>query len=79
MRICVASCVHEWIKPFKCDNCEYSCSTKSMMKGHDAFVHEGKKSFKCDVCDYTRSPKSLMKRHVSSVHEGVKTIQIWPL
>ena len=38
--------VHEGNKPFKCEECDYSCSIKNLMKLHVASVHEGKKTFK---------------------------------
>ena len=36
--------VHEGVKPFKCDICQYSCSEKDSMKKHVASVHEEKKA-----------------------------------
>ena len=37
--------VHEEIKPFKCEICDYSCSIKSNMNKHVARVHEEKEPF----------------------------------
>ena len=34
--------VHEGKKPFKCDNCDYSCSQKGNLKTHVQSVHDGK-------------------------------------
>ena len=61
--------VHEGIKPFKCDICDYYCSQKSDMNTYVVSVHEGKKPFKCGICKYSSSQKQQMKRHIVSVHE----------
>ena len=61
-------------KPFKCNICDYSCSTKSDLNRHVASVHEGKKPFKCDICDYSSSRKGDLIKHVASTHEGKKVV-----
>ena len=42
------SYVHEEIRPFQCDICDYSCSQKRELKIHIESVHERKKPFQCD-------------------------------
>ena len=43
--------VHNGLKPFKCDVCEYACTTSSHLTTH-LRVHSGEKPFKRHVCDY---------------------------
>ena len=57
--------VHEGKKPFKCENCDYSCAEKGDLQKHITSVHEGKKPFNCESCDYKFAHKSDMKRHVA--------------
>ena len=64
--------VHEGIKPFKCDICDYYCSQKSDMNTYVVSVHEGKKPFKCDICEYRCSLNQQMKQHVTKNHEENK-------
>jgi hypothetical protein len=51
---------------FKCEICDYTCSTKSNTKKHFELVHEGKKSFKCEVCGYCCSQKVTWRTCISS-------------
>ena len=56
--------VHEEIKQFKCEICDYCCSTKGSLAWHVASVHE----FKFEICDRSFSQKSKMTIHFASVH-----------
>ena len=51
------SSVHEGMKPFRCDICDFSSSHFSSMNRNVESVHEGKKPFKCNICDYSCSQK----------------------
>ena len=64
--------VHERIKPFKCNICDFECAQKAGLKRHTDFVHEGIKPFKCNICDYKTSRNYYLKHHIESVHEGIK-------
>ena len=44
--------VHEWIKSFKCNICDYETTCKFVLKKHIDSVHEGIKSHKCNICEY---------------------------
>ena len=41
--------IHEGQKPFKCDICDESFTSKYCLKRHTASIHEGKKPLQCDV------------------------------
>ena len=60
--------VHEEIKQFNCEICDYCCSTKGSLAWHVASVHEGKKRFKFEICNRSFSQKSKMIIHFASVH-----------
>ena len=57
--------VHEEIKPFMCEICQTSFSTKYVVERHIAQVHE-KKKFLCPHC-----PKKFfdLNYHIKFVHE----------
>jgi KRAB domain-containing zinc finger protein len=62
-------CVHERIKPFKCNTCEYENAWKCYLKQHIKSVHERIKPFNCNICNYKAAEKSTLKRHIRSIHE----------
>jgi len=50
------------IKPFKCDECSKSCSTKQNLKTHK-LIHTGIKPYLCDECSTSCSTKQNLKTH----------------
>ena len=54
-------------KPFKCERCGCSFSTKQNLNIHLSSVHEGKKPFKCETCDRSFTVKRSMNKHVASM------------
>ena len=42
--------VHEGIKEFKCDVCDYFATTSQNLVQHKNSVHEGLRSHKCNQC-----------------------------
>ncbi len=52
-------------KEYKCDACEYMCSTKQSLMRHFK-SHTGEKPYKCDSCDYRCSLKHNLARHQRS-------------
>ena len=68
--------IHEKIKPFKCDLCDYACSQKSSMNSHKKHVHEGFK-FTCDSCDKQFSSRRNLTAHVEGYHNKNKDSNIY--
>ena len=66
--------VHEGMKPFRCDICDFSSSHFSSMNRNVESVHEGKKPLKCNICDYSCCQKREINIFVASVHEGKKPL-----
>ena len=60
--------VHEGIKSFKCNSCEYETLIKTHLKWH-AEWHVESVHFKCHICQFTFTTKFSLKRHIASVHE----------
>ena len=50
---------HTGEKPYKCTQCDYSCSRSSHLK-----AHTGEKPYKCTQCDYSCSQSSHLKNHM---------------
>jgi len=57
-------------RPFKCDQCDYSSTTKCSLTV-DKRKHSGEKPFKCDHCDYAAANSSHLKVH-KRTHSGEK-------
>ena len=64
--------VHEGIKPFKCNICDYETAQKGHLKKHKDSVHEGIKPYKCHICQFESATSSHVKRHITVVHEKKK-------
>ena len=62
-------CVHEGIKPHKCDLCGKAFSRQSAVNDHVKIFHEGIKDFQCDLCGKEFNHKSHLNRHKKNVHE----------
>ena len=56
------------MKPYKCNVCDTTFTSKNALKGHTHFVHEGLKPFKCDICDSKFPTKVVLKEHIETVH-----------
>ena len=70
---------HEGIKPFQCDLCQESFSSKRSIKEHKTNVHlkmekhPNKNTF-CTKCNKTFTRAQSLKTHIKSVQGGKKTI-----
>ena len=64
--------VHEGIKPYKCNNCDYETAQKAHLKKHIDSVHKGIKPFKCNMCKFEAAQEWNLNKHIESVHEGIK-------
>ena len=63
---------HEENKPFSCEICDISFTTKLALENHCYLVHDKKKSYQCPNCDPLFSRKSDLNRHIRKVHEENK-------
>ena len=61
--------VHEDIKPFKCNICEYITAHKADLKKHVDYVNEGITPFE-NAKIFLNS--QTFKRHIESVHKEIK-------
>ena len=62
--------VHEGKKPFNCEICGLSLTTKGALKLHIQMVHEKLKPNKCFLCESRFFHKSDLRKHIETVHEG---------
>lgn len=62
--------VHNKMKPYMCNFCDYTASKKSTVDLHMR-QHTGEKPFKCDICDYKTSDHNSLRRH-KMTHSGDK-------
>ena len=67
--------VHNKIKDFECDRCEYTCSLNVNLQRHIKSVHNKIKDFECDRCEYMCSSSSDLQRHIKQVHDKIKDIK----
>ena len=63
--------VHEGLKPYQCDKCDYKAALKTTLKEHISSIHEGG-AHKCHLCDKGFACKFNLKLHVTTVHEKLK-------
>ena len=62
--------VHNKIKDFKCNKCEYECYSKGNLKRHVKMIHSKIKDHTCELCDYICSSKDSLKIHIKHVHDN---------
>ena len=60
------------VKPFKCNQCQFTAKYKSTLTKHVNSVHEGIKNPKCNICKKEFLKISQMKKHKKEVHEKQK-------
>ena len=64
--------VHEKIKDYACDQCEYRIGSRSNLNAHVKAVHEKVRTFSCGDCSFTTFKKSNLLTHIKGVHEKLK-------
>jgi len=60
--------VHAKLRPYLCNYCGYSASSRSTLKMHMR-QHTGEKPFACTFCDYRTSDHNSLRRHLMR-HSG---------
>ena len=61
--------MHDRIKRFSCEQCDYSAARKSHIRKHVLAVHERKKPFSCDLCGYSTAWKPHIRDHMWKIHK----------
>ena len=56
---------------FNCDECEFTGTTKSLVRKHKQIKHELIK-YPCDQCEFIASRTTQLKDHKASKHEGFR-------
>ncbi|KAK6192009.1 hypothetical protein SNE40_003565 [Patella caerulea] len=59
-------------RPHQCEKCNFSCSKRSNLRKHVAYVHCAERFYKCDVCLKGFKSSWALKRH-KQVHNEEKT------
>ena len=60
--------VHDKIRRFACEHCDYKAAQKGTLKSHVKFIHSKIRDFACEQCDYKATAKGTLKRHVKTKH-----------
>ena len=60
--------VHQNIRTFKCNECEFTFKQKSHLRTHIKEIHKKLKDFACSFCESKFARKSDLKKHVKRKH-----------
>ena len=60
--------MHNKIKPFGCDQCEFVAALKADIVRHIKGVHNKHKDFDCHQCGLRASQKGNLKGHIKAMH-----------
>ena len=63
--------IHQNLKAYKCELCDYASKFKGSVKEHVRKAHEGVR-YKCDKCDKTFKALQGKKIHIKIVHDGIR-------
>ena len=66
--------VHDKIRDFACESCDYTASTNAQIKTHVKAVHDKIKNYACDHCEYRATVKHTLEDHVKVKHENIKDL-----
>jgi len=64
--------VHDHIKDYECDKCEYKCSSNGNLQKHTKAVHDKIKDYECDKCEFKCSTNGVLQKHTKAVHDKIK-------
>ena len=62
--------IHTGETPFKCEYCDVTGRSKSVINQHVALSHPEKAPFRCEKCDRAFSTKVTLQRHDATKHTG---------
>ena len=65
--------MHDNIKNYKCDLCEYTGSRNDHLKRHQHDIHYKIKLHSHDKCEYTASQKGTLNQYNKTAHDDTKT------
>ena len=57
------------VKPFSCDQCDYTAGQKASLITHINSVHENNRPYVCELCGYKTASPSTLNAHKRMVHE----------
>ena len=60
--------VHERLKAFKCEHCDFAAYVSSHLTYHMRSKHEKRMDFECDECDKAFVDMRALRSHKSAVH-----------
>ena len=66
--------LHEGVKPFKCDQCDYRAVIRQDVTKHIRFVHNKERQFQCEFCCRRFKTKTDAKVH-KDFHLGIKRFE----
>ena len=69
--------VHERVKAYKCEHCDFAAYVSSHLTYHMRSKHEKRMDFECDECDKAFVDMRALRSHKSAVHLKV-SYQIKP-
>merc|ERR1712218_29233 len=61
------ACIHTYI----CDQCDYQCKDKTVLKRHIQTKHEGLR-YDCKQCDFKAMCTSHLSKHIKAEHQGIR-------
>ena len=63
-------------KQYKCETCEFVCSSSTLLNQHEKEEHEGLVRFGCRACQFKAFRFVTLRTHVSKIHNGTKDLVI---
>ena len=66
--------VHERVKAYKCEHCDFAAYVSSHLTYHMRSKHEKRMDFECDECDKAFVDMRALRSHKSAVHLKVSSL-----